>query len=82
MNIIRAIAITAALLAPLSASAKMLDHERGVEILTKGEILSSTNDREFVSSYQKSIFVCRMDKIPWLLNSSIVKVYCWDDQPK
>jgi hypothetical protein len=65
-----ALIIAASLLSPISANARVLDQERGIEIMTRGEILSVKAERdtiEFVIKYEKTIFFCTvMDNLNWI----------------
>jgi hypothetical protein len=58
-----ALIIAASLLTPISANAKVLDEERSIEIMTRGEILSVKSGAytlEFVIKYERAIFFCKV----------------------
>jgi hypothetical protein len=74
-----ALIIAASLLTPISANAKVLDEERSIEIMTRGEILSVkavTYLIEFVIKYEKTIFFCKV-----MNTNTRVSFHCVDHLP-
>jgi hypothetical protein len=74
-----ALIIAASLLTPISANAKVLDEERSIEIMTRGEILNVKSEDyfiEFVIKYERTIFFCQV-----MDTTTSVAIRCVDHLP-
>ena len=73
-----ALIITASLLTPISANAKVLAREAGKEALLRGNIISvSDSGTNFLIEYRGALISCFVAK-----SGGLVWMQCVDDQPE